>query len=118
MHNNTLLLYRNDQVLGRLLLGDSPVEVGPSPDADLVVDEPEHSALLIQPRGGTVWMFALGDRTLKPRVLPIGRRIPVGTAHFLVREVERPLDRSHGREPGPEQDDPRTTQRLEHAVAA
>ena len=85
---NTLSLYRSDELLSRIVLSDLAVEVGPSPHADLVVDEPDVAALLIQPRSGTVYMFQLDAPALEPRVLPIGRRVPVGRDHALLREVQ------------------------------
>ncbi len=112
---NTILLYRNDELLRRVVLRDLAVEVGPSPTADLVVDEPAAASLLVQPRGGTVWIFQLDAPALEPRVLPIGHRVAVGVEHFLVREVcgraEVRLVRSEH-----QVEDSRATQRLESSA--
>lgn len=108
---NSLLLYRNDELLSRVELGELAVEVGPSPNADVWIDEPGAPALLIQPRGGTVWIFHLDEPALEPRVLPIGKRIPLGAGHALVREFTTRCPA--GAAEAQSGEDPRNTQRLE-----
>ncbi len=113
MKQNTILLYRNEELLSRVLLGDLAVEVGPSPNADLAVDAPDVRALLIQPRGGTVWIFELDAPALEPRVMPIGQRIALGGEHFIIRESWGPPDERPFAPTDEGVDNPRATQRLE-----
>jgi hypothetical protein len=84
---NIVLLYPHDDEVARVAVGDAGIEVGSSPDADLIVPDPEVEprALLVQARGGTVWVTRLGTGSREPRVLPYDQPISLGAAHSLRR---------------------------------
>jgi pSer/pThr/pTyr-binding forkhead associated (FHA) protein len=87
----TLKLYRGEQLLAQVVLGERPLELGRSQCCDLVVDDPELSDrhFLALRRLGTVVAYDVsGGRRGKPRALPLGKRVPVGRDHALLREHE------------------------------
>jgi transcriptional regulator with AAA-type ATPase domain len=76
-----------------LMLGEAAVEVGSSPECDLTVhaDEVPSRALLVQPLGGTVYVYdlaqapGLGARSL----LPIGAPVQLGGGYAITRVKKR-----------------------------
>jgi DNA-binding NtrC family response regulator len=101
----TLKLYRGEQLLTQVALGERALEVGTASGCDLVVDDPDLSARhwLAMRRLGTVVAYdvSLGRRG-QPRHLPLGTRVALGRNHSLVRErkprVESPAVRERDTE--------------------
>ncbi|MFI5305844.1 MAG: sigma 54-interacting transcriptional regulator [Polyangiales bacterium] len=87
----TLKLYRGEQLLAQVALGERPVELGRGQSCDLVVDDPELAErhFLALRRLGTVIAYDVSaGRGGKPRPLPLGKRVAVGRDHSLLREHE------------------------------
>lgn len=88
--NNTLTLLRDGVSVREISLGTETVEIGSAPDADLHVDDPAvpARALLVQPRGGTVYMHMLAEAA-GPRVMPIESLVHVGDTYAVLRRSHR-----------------------------
>ena len=94
-----LRLYRGDQLLREVLLGERPLEVGSALGCDLSVDDPEVNArhwLAMQAHGTVVAYDVSGARGSEAQHLPIGERVALGRHHSLERAygVQPPLVRS------------------------
>ena len=87
MNTNKLLLLRYDVLLRELPLRGEAVEIGRALQCDLVVEDPAvpPRALLLQARGGTVWVFDLARSKLEARVLAYDTPLAVGARHCLLR---------------------------------
>ncbi len=87
MNTNKLLLLRDDLLLRELPLRAEAIEIGSALQCDLVVEDPTvpPRALLLQARGGTVWVFDLARPKLEGRVLAYDTPLALGARHRLLR---------------------------------
>jgi DNA-binding NtrC family response regulator len=87
VNTNKLLFLRDGVVLRELPLRAEAVEVGSALQCDLVVEDPRvpPRALLVQARGGSVWVFDLERPKLEGRVLAYDTPLALGARHSLVR---------------------------------
>src|SRR6476661_8509385 len=85
----TLKLYRGEQLVAQIALGERPLELGRASGCDLVVDDPDLAARhwLAVRRTGTVIAYDVSaGRRGRPRHLPLGLPVALGRHHSLVRE--------------------------------
>jgi DNA-binding NtrC family response regulator len=85
----TLKLYRGEQLLAQVALGERPLELGRGASCDLTVDDPELAERhwLAMRRLGTVVTYDVSaGRPTSPRHLPLGQRVALGRDHSLLRE--------------------------------
>jgi DNA-binding NtrC family response regulator len=85
----TLKLYRGDQLLAQVALGERPLELGRAVSCDLVVDDPDLAARhwLTVRRLGTVVAYDVSmGRRGQPQHLPLGMRVALGRDHSVLRE--------------------------------
>ncbi|HMI92463.1 MAG TPA: sigma 54-interacting transcriptional regulator [Polyangiales bacterium] len=84
----SLKLYRGDQLVREVQLGERPLEVGSALGCDLSVDDPEVAArhwLTMQARGTVVAYDVSGTRRAEAQHLPIGEHVALGRHHSVVR---------------------------------
>jgi DNA-binding NtrC family response regulator len=84
----SLRLYRGDELLREVVLGERPLEVGSALACDLSVDDPEVEArhwLTMHARGTVVAYDVSGTRRGEARHLPIGERVALGRHHSVER---------------------------------
>jgi len=84
----SLKLYRGDQLVREVALGERPLEVGSALGCDLSVDDPEVEArhwLTMHARGTVVAYDVSGTRRAEARHLPIGERVALGRHHSVER---------------------------------
>jgi hypothetical protein len=87
----TLKLYRGDQLLTQVLLGERPLELGRDSGCDITLDDPELAPRhwLAMRRLGTVVAYDVSaGRRAHPRHLPLNQRVLLGRDHSLVREQQ------------------------------
>jgi DNA-binding NtrC family response regulator len=85
----TLKLYRGDQLLTQIVLGERPLELGRGPGCDVTLDDPELAERhwLAMRKLGTVVAYDVSvGRSREPRHLPLGQRVALGRDHSVVRE--------------------------------
>jgi transcriptional regulator with AAA-type ATPase domain len=85
----TLKLYRGDQLLTAVALGERPLELGRASSCDLVIDDPELAARhwLAVRRAGTLIAYDVSaGRRGQSRHWPLGSRVAVGRHHSVIRE--------------------------------
>ncbi len=83
-----LKLYRGEQLLAQIALGEWPLELGRAAGCDLTVDDPELAERhwLALRRFGTVLAYDVSrGRSRSPLPLPLGQRVALGRDHSLVR---------------------------------
>ena len=88
---DSLRLYRGEQLVREVSLGERPLELGSGLGCDLNVDDPEVAArhwLAMHARGTVVAYDVSGGPRADPRHLPIGERIALGRHHSLERVCE------------------------------
>jgi DNA-binding NtrC family response regulator len=95
--DDTLKLYRGDQLLTQIALGERPLELGSGSGCDITLDDPELAERhwLAMRRLGTVVAYDVsGGRGAKPQHLPLGTRVALGRDHCVVREQRESRPRS------------------------
>jgi len=84
----SLRLYRGDELLSQVVLGERPLELGRAPSCDIVIEDPgvaERHWVALRKHGTLMAYDVSGARTGKALHLPLGERVPLGREHCVER---------------------------------
>jgi transcriptional regulator with AAA-type ATPase domain/pSer/pThr/pTyr-binding forkhead associated (FHA) protein len=89
---DVLMLCYRDEPLREFALRGAALEVGCAPGCDIVVHDPDVAErhLLVQARGGTVYVHQVRGREREWRLMPPNQPVPLGRWHSLVRIPDAP----------------------------
>src|SRR5262249_53730447 len=89
---DTLKLYRGEQLLRQVVLGERPLELGRGPGCDVTLDDPELAErhwLAVRRLGSAVAYDVSCGKGGEARPPPLGHRVARGREHSMVRESAR-----------------------------